>query len=82
MNLFGKSPPFPGDPRVKGSIAKGAIAVKQALDTQMAPGLKEITDTNQDRARVLKELRRRRQLSVLNRNTEEPSTLKRRLGGR
>ena len=79
MNLFGKQPALPG-PKVP--FKEGTLIFKQALDTQMAPGLKEITDTNQDRARILKELRRRRQLSVLNRNTEEPSVLKRRLGGR
>ena len=61
---------------------KAKKVAKQALDTQMAPGLKEITDTNQDRAGILRELRRRRQLSVLKRNTEEPAMLKRRLGGR
>lgn len=43
--------------------------------------VKEITDVSEDRQRILTELRKRRQISVLNRNREEPNILKRKLGG-
>ena len=47
------------------------------------PAVQEINDTDADRLRILRELRKRRQISILsaNKRRQEPDILKRKLGG-
>lgn len=50
--------------------------------TTISPVVKEVQDTSEDRLRIMKELRKRRHMSIFRKSKqEEPIVLRRRLGG-